>query len=48
MSKRAEMRRAWRADCKNLSIRIAFRKWTPTYFDNIKRAIRNMNERSGK
>jgi hypothetical protein len=45
---RAEMRRGWRADCKNLSMRISFRTWTPKYFDNVKRALRNMRERGAK
>ena len=37
---RAELRRQWRSDCKNLKKNIAFRDWTPTTFDAIKRKIR--------
>jgi hypothetical protein len=40
MSKRAELRRQWRTDQKNLKRRIAFRGWTPTTFDDVKAAIR--------
>jgi hypothetical protein len=40
MTKRAELRRQWRADQKNLKLKIPFRDWTPSRFDDVKRAIR--------
>jgi hypothetical protein len=40
VSKRAELRRQWRADRKNLKQRVKFWDWTPTLFDDVKRAIR--------
>jgi hypothetical protein len=37
---RAECRRQWRADCKNLKKSIKFRYWTPGHFDKVKARIR--------
>jgi hypothetical protein len=45
MSKRAELRRQWRADQKNLKRRTAFRGWTPTTFDDVKAAIQKVTGR---
>jgi hypothetical protein len=40
MNKRAELRRQWRADRKNLKRQIVFRDWTPNTFDAVKASIR--------
>jgi hypothetical protein len=45
MSKRAELRRQWRADRKNLKRQIAFRAWTPATFDDVKSAIQKATGR---
>jgi hypothetical protein len=37
---KAALRRQWRADRKNLKLKIRFRDWTPSRFDDVKRAIR--------
>lgn len=37
---RADLRRQWRSDCKNMSVDLKWRNWTPTSFDGPKAAIR--------